>query len=200
MGVLVAVIGNSGVGKTTLARRLCEIGGYTAYLETHVERPFQALFQQDLERYALPNQLDYLLYRAEQESELRRMEGVGVVDGGLELDFHLFTKLFYRRGYLDAAGYTLCERFYNFARQHLPPPDLLVSLHAPLDELLRRKQARSRELDVVTAQEDLAQMEDLLAAYLASLPAERLIKVDAVQEDESYAGVVGKLVDRINRL
>jgi deoxyadenosine/deoxycytidine kinase len=199
MGALVAVIGNSGVGKTTLAHRLCEVGGCRAYLETHVERPFQALFQDDLARYALPNQLDYLLYRAEQESELRHSDEVGVVDGGLELDFHLFTKLFHQRGTLGNAGYALCERFYTFTRQHLPPPDLLVVLHAPLDELLRRKQVRARELDIVTAADDLAQMEDLLAAYLESLPAERLIEVDAMQEDASYDGVVGKLVDRINR-
>ncbi|MBN2503013.1 MAG: deoxynucleoside kinase [Anaerolineales bacterium] len=200
MGALVAVIGNSGVGKTTLARRLSEAGGYKAYLETHSERPFQALCQQDLVRYALPNQLDYLLCRAEQESEIRNAAGVGVVDGGLELDFHLFTQLFHQRGMLDAAGYELCERFYTFSRQHLPPPDLLVALHAPLDELLRRKQARARELDLVTAADDLAQMEELLVAYLASVPAERLITVDAVQEDESYIGVVGELVDWINRV
>lgn len=200
MGALVAVIGNSGVGKTTLARRLSEAGGYHAYLETHVERPFQALCQQDLARYALPNQLDYLLYRAEQESEIRQAVGVGVVDGGLELDFHLFTKLFHQGGMLDAAGYALCERFYTFIRQQLPPPDLLVALQAPLDELLRRKQVRARELDIVTAADDLAQVENLLAAYLATLPAERLITVDAGQVDASYTGIVGKLVDRINRL
>ena len=64
------------------------------------ERPFQALFKQDA-RYALANQLDYLLFRAEQEKELSASHKIGLVDGGLDLDFHGFTRLFHARGLLE---------------------------------------------------------------------------------------------------
>ena len=67
MGKLIAVVGNSGVGKTTLVRALCQRGSFVAGLEQHPERPFQHLFSQNNQRWGLANQVDYLLYRAEQE-------------------------------------------------------------------------------------------------------------------------------------
>ena len=87
---LIEVVGASGVGKTALVRALAKTGKFTTAYEEHTERPFQALFQNDL-RYALANQIDYLLLRAEQETRLRNSPQIGLMDGGLDLDFHAFT-------------------------------------------------------------------------------------------------------------
>ncbi|MDH3944513.1 MAG: deoxynucleoside kinase [Anaerolineae bacterium] len=67
MGKLITMAGNSGVGKTTLAKLLSEAGGFELLAEDNVGRPFQKRFDEDLKRYALPNQVDFLLFRAEQE-------------------------------------------------------------------------------------------------------------------------------------
>ena len=67
MGKIIVVIGNSGVGKTTLCAALSAAGPFAVGLEQHAERPFQALMAADPPRYALANQVDYLLRRAEQE-------------------------------------------------------------------------------------------------------------------------------------
>jgi len=94
MGKIVAVVGNTGAGKTTLVRALCRMGKFNFGLEQHTERPFQQMFKND-PRYALANQLDYMLLRAKQEQEFRSMEGIALVDGGLDLDFYGFTRLFH---------------------------------------------------------------------------------------------------------
>jgi len=44
MGKIVAVVGNSGVGKTTLVKQLCAEAAITAAFEQHTSRPFQELF------------------------------------------------------------------------------------------------------------------------------------------------------------
>jgi len=66
MGIIIAVVGASGVGKTALVRALARAHPFETAYEQHAERPFQALFKEDA-RHALANQVDYLLLRAEQE-------------------------------------------------------------------------------------------------------------------------------------
>ena len=70
MNKLISIVGASGVGKTALVTALSKTGEFITAYEQHAGRPFQALFKQD-RRYALHNQVDYFLLRAEQERELR---------------------------------------------------------------------------------------------------------------------------------
>lgn len=180
MGKIITLIGNCGAGKTTLARALGQRQGYHLLLEQHEERPFQRAFMQDLHGSGLPNQVDYLLLRAEQERELRAIPGVGVVDGGLDQDFFIFTRLFHRKGYLGEADFRLCERLYRLLRQLLPPPELTIRLRAPLDVLRSRRALRARPLDIVTV-DDLGLIEALLCEWLEDEPPHGLlIEVDSV--------------------
>lgn len=182
MAALIAVVGNSGAGKTSLVRTLAARGGYVPVLEEHAERPFQQAFAHDLRRYALTNQVDYLLFRAEQELALRRQPAVGIVDGGLDLDFYGFTQLFRDKGYLDDAEYALCARHYRLLRALMPGPDLYICLHAPLEVVARRFAQRNRTLEI-TARQDLAMLDALIETWMAAIPAARRLVVDASQDD-----------------
>ncbi len=76
MGKLISVVGASGVGKTALVHALAKayppalskVEGFETAYEEHAERPFQALFKNDA-RYALANQIDYLLLRVLTDPE-----------------------------------------------------------------------------------------------------------------------------------
>jgi len=198
VGKLIAIVGNNASGKTTLAQALCARGGFRPYLEQHVERPFQSLFAAELERYALPNQIDYLLYRAEQEWEIRTGDLVGVQDGGLEQDFHLYTHLFHHKGFLGEAEYELCRRFYASLRRALPPPDAIIRLRAPLTVLEGRLQARGRAIDrQIVTPEDLPILEKSLDEWLRGVGETPLFEVDAGASDPSCAGVVERLLDSL---
>ena len=143
MSQLIAVIGNTGVGKTSLVRALRAAHPFNVGLEGHAERPFQALFKTDA-RYALANQFDYMLLRAEQERELRRAAETGLVDGGLDQDFQVFTQLFRARGYLESAEFELCQRLYTTIRANQPLPDLVILLTANMDAIRQRLAGRER--------------------------------------------------------
>lgn len=189
MGKLVTIIGNSGAGKTTLTRRLCETwkNQYTPFLEQHAERPFQQNFQQHLKENSLANQIDYMLYRAEQEQTIRQHDLVGVQDGGLDQDFYIFTRLFFEKGYLAQSEFDLCQRLYNLLRQLLPYPDVVILLDAPLDILMKRRLQRARRLDIAQ-QSDLSTMEGLIHDWMLQEPfAHATIRIDVSQDDPGFS-------------
>jgi deoxyadenosine/deoxycytidine kinase len=196
VGQLISIVGNSGVGKTTLTRRLCQQLPLHTGLEEHIERPFQQLFALDLPRYALPNQVDYLLFRAEQEWRLRQSPGTGIQDGGLDQDFHVFTRHFFKRGYLTGAEFQLCERLYALLRQCLPPPEAVVYLKAPLEVSAERLRRRNRTLEIATTA-DLAELQSLLDEWLDPMDSAAIIPFDASADDASFSSSLGPLIVRL---
>lgn len=194
MGRIIAVVGTTGVGKTTLVRALCKQGPFTAALEQHKERPFQKVFLEN-PRFALPNQLDYMLLRAEQERILHQSEQTGLVDGGLDLDYHGFTHLFHSRGWLTKEEFYLCKRFYELIRSYLPPPDLIIHLTARPEVILQRL-ARRKRINVADPIDTL-KLASFLEGWLSTISPEHLIHLDVSENDRGNKRLVASLLPKL---
>jgi deoxyadenosine/deoxycytidine kinase len=194
MSSLITIVGASGVGKTALVQALSRTGKFAIAYEQHAQRPFQALFKED-PRYALANQIDYFLLRAEQERLLRASPEIGLLDGGLDLDFYGFTRLFHSRGLLSDPEYDLCRRVYAFIRESLPRPELIVRLCADESTVGRRLSTRDR-INIASA-EDTSLFDSYLDEWLATIPSNQLLELDVSKETLGYEKSIGTILEEI---
>jgi deoxyadenosine/deoxycytidine kinase len=195
MGKLITVIGPSGVGKTALVRALAQAQNFATALEQHDERPFQVLFKQDA-RYGLANQIDYFLLRADQERALRASPQAGLIDGGLDLDYHGFARLFHVRGLLTDPEFDLCRRLYETLRSLMPLPELIVRLRTDQGTVAGRLSARER-INIASA-EDIALFESFLDEWLATLDPIHILEVDVTENDPYYTRLVPLVLSEIS--
>jgi len=190
MGKLIAIVGVSGVGKTSLVKALSAAGDFATGFEQHAERPFQSLFDQD-KRFALHNQIDYFILRAEQERILRADPRPALIDGGLDVDFHGFARLFHQRGYLSDAEFDLCKRLYQQLRAALPLPAVIVHLVASPDVIRVRLADRDR-VNIATSADTLL-LDQYLHDWLRNISTESIIRLDSTNDDRGYTALLPQL-------
>jgi deoxyadenosine/deoxycytidine kinase len=194
MSKLIAIVGASGVGKTALVSALAIRAEFEVAYEQHAERPFQRLFKNDA-RYALANQIDYFLLRAEQEKNVRASPRIGLIDGGLDLDFFGFTRLFYSRCLLTDPEFALCRQVYEFIRERLPRPELIIRLRADENTVASRLSTRDR-INIASA-EDNSLFNLFLDEWLASIPSDQLLEMDVSNETLGYEQGVKIVLNKI---
>jgi deoxyadenosine/deoxycytidine kinase len=137
----IVVEGPIGVGKTSLARRLAQLGNARLMLEVPEDNPFLARFYEDRRRYALPTQLAFLLSRYEQARQLAQGD---LFAGAIVADYMLEKDMLFARLNLDEAEFRLYQKIYADLKPQTPTPDLVIYLQAPVNTLLERVRRRSR--------------------------------------------------------
>jgi deoxyadenosine/deoxycytidine kinase len=201
MGKIVSVVGNLGAGKTTLTGLLCDHGGFVPYWERPEERPFHLVFGKDLPRWALANQMDFFLFRCKQEAIARKGGGIALFDGGFDQDFHVYTRHIYNKGYLNPDEFEVCKRFYAFARNCLPPPDLIIRVCIDIPTLLGRRISRGRKTDDhVFDKKELENFETLLTDWLDHETSSPIAQFSFDRDYNSYNNEIVELIGQIKKI
>lgn len=176
----IVVEGPIGVGKTSLARRLCTSLNAEAVMEQAAENPFLERFYRNPRAGALPTQLYFLFQRAQQLSALKQQDLFAPVRVG---DYLLDKDRLFARVTLDDAEYALYEQVYTKLDIQPPKPDLVVYLQAPVDVLLERIAKRGINYEQHIERQYLERLNEAYARFFHEFEASPLLIVNAAAID-----------------
>ncbi len=141
----IAIEGNIGAGKTTLAHLLSKHFNARLILEKFADNPFLAKFYENPQQNAFPLELFFM---AERYKQLKELVHTKDLFQHLTVSDYLFTKcLLFAKVNLPEEEFLLYQRLFDIITQQLIQPDLLIYLHAPVSHLQEniRKRGRSYE-------------------------------------------------------
>jgi deoxyadenosine/deoxycytidine kinase len=170
----IVIEGPIGAGKTSLARALGARCGAKLMLENPDANPFLADFYRDIERYALPTQLSFLMQRLDQVCGLG---AAGAFSSATVADFMLDKDPLFARLTLSDDEFNLYRLIHDRLKPQVPTPDLVIYLQASTDTLIERVRRRGTPYEQDISDEYL--FPDYSAAPLLVVNSDNLNFVDS---------------------
>lgn len=176
----IAIEGNIGAGKTTLAHVLSKHLNARLILEEFADNPFLPKFYENPQQYAFPLELFFMAERYKQLKELIHtkdlFQSVTVAD-------YLFTKcLLFAKVNLTEEEFRLYHKLFDIIRQPLIQPDLLIYLHVPVQKLQKNIRKRNRAYELAIPDEYLFNIQETYTHYIKQHNLKTLF-IDAANAD-----------------
>jgi 2-amino-4-hydroxy-6-hydroxymethyldihydropteridine diphosphokinase len=144
----IAIEGNIGAGKTTLASKLAEDCNAKLVLERFADNPFLPKFYKDQSRYAFPLEMSFLADRYQQLSD--DLAQFDLFKDFVVADYHIFKSLIFAKVTLQEDEFRLYKTMFDIIHKEMPKPDLYVYLYQNTERLLAniKKRGRSYEQEI----------------------------------------------------
>ena len=168
----IAIDGNIGVGKTTLAKFLALHFNGSLLLEEFAENKFLKLFYQTKD-YAFHSEMQFLLDRSLQMNTFFDQNHPIVFS-----DFHIEKSLVFSKMNLSKSNFSIVESIHQSLFKNFPKPDILIFLDSGIKHISKNIKARNRDFEKDLAVEYLENLIQNYNFWLDKLKVP-VIKIDA---------------------
>lgn len=160
----IAIEGNIGAGKSTLAHLLAKHYDAKLILEEFADNNFLPKFYGEPDRYAFPLELSFLADRYKQLKQY--LVNSDLFQQKIISDY-IFTKSkLFAKVNLKEDEYELFQKLFDIIDLHLPTPDLLIYLHCPVQKLQNNIRKRGRNYEQAIADDYLINVQEVYQQYL----------------------------------
>lgn len=179
----IAITGNIGAGKTTLAALLGNHFGWDIFYETVESNPYLKDFYEDMPRWAFHTQIFFLNSRFEQVRRIKENTHNVIQDRTIYEDAYIFATNLYTSGIMPRRDFENYMALFRSLSSLVQPPDLMVYLKADLPKLLRQIRLRNRDYERNLSPDYLRNLNEHYENWTSSYQEGKLLVVDSNQMD-----------------
>lgn len=177
----IAIEGNIGAGKTTLATRISEDFNAKLVLERFADNPFLPKFYKDQGRYAFPLEMSFLADRYQQLAD--DLSQFDLFKDFVVADYHIFKSLIFAKVTLQEDEFRLYKTLFDIIYKEMPKPDLYVYLYQNTDRLLKNIKKRGRSYEQEIPAEYLEKINQGYLDYIKTQTDLNVLVIDVSEYD-----------------
>ena len=159
----IAIEGNIGSGKTTLATMLSNDIDARLVLEQFADNPFLPKFYADPEKHAFPLELFFM---AERYHQLKNLKEQDLFKPQIVSDYFFVKSKLFAQNNLKKDEMQLFNRLFDIMLSSLSKPDLLVYLYSDVERLQQNIKNRGRDFEQNISDEYLQNIQDKYLDFL----------------------------------
>ncbi|MDR0560318.1 MAG: deoxynucleoside kinase [Prevotellaceae bacterium] len=143
----IAIAGNIGSGKTTLATMLSRRYEWEVQYDNPELNPYLIDFYEDMHEWSFNLQIFFLGLRYENILDIKKSAKSVIQDRTIYEDACIFAPALLNMGLMSQRDFDTYISLYNIMTSLIPPPDLLIYLKASVPTLVKQIQKRGREYE-----------------------------------------------------
>jgi len=172
----IAIEGNIGAGKTTLANKIAEDFNAKLVLERFADNPFLPKFYEDQGRYAFPLEMSFLADRYQQFSD--DTSQFDLFKQFMVSDYDIYKSLIFAQITLQKEEFALYRKVFNFMYREVRKPKIYVYLYQDTERLLENIRKRGRDYEQNIAPDYLEKINRGYFDFIKSYPEQNNLVID----------------------
>ena len=192
----IAIEGNIGAGKTTLAKMMSDEFNAKIILERFADNAFLPKFYEDKERFAFPLEMSFLADRYQQlNDDLAQLD---LFKNLIVSDYYIFKSLIFAQITLQKEEYLLYRRMFDIMYKEITKPDLYVYLYQNTSRLLQNIKKRGREYEQNIEENYLQKIHDGYKNFINTQQELNVLVIDVSEIDfvnvpEDYQSIINEI-------
>ena len=191
----IAIEGNIGAGKTSLAKKISETFQYDCFLENYLDNTYIEKFYKNRTLFALDVENEFLKIRINNFKKffLKKNNSKNIIS-----DFTIYKSLIFAKQNLNFNDYKNFEITFKKEIECFKPPDIIFYLDQKTKNLLKNIKKRERDFEIGINKDYLKKIENGYLDFMNDNKFINIIKIDVsslnfVKNTKDYESIISHI-------
>ena len=196
----IAIAGNIGAGKTSLAELIAKHYNWEAHFEDVIDNPYLDDFYTHMERWSFNLQVYFLKSRFQQLLAFQNNKKTIVQDRTIYEDAFIFAPNLNAMGLMNQRDFKNYRELFDLVESLIEGPDLLIYLRSSIPNLVNKIHKRGRDYENSISIDYLSRLNERYEAWISTYDKNKMVIIDVDDLDfVENKGDLGTVLAKIDK-